>query len=153
MEPVLLSGDSRETTDAIARSIDIEHVRPELPAAQRGEEIRQLSEGGAVVAVIGRSPVDDSALSAADVSITLRAAAASNADWSVGLASDDVRDAARTLRIARRARDGARAILALNVVPPTLATLAVAFDLVSPAVAPCAALLGTLAAAFRARED
>lgn len=153
VEPVLLSGDSRETTDAIARSIDIEHVRPELPAAQRGEEIRQLSEGGAVVAVIGRSPVDDSALSAADVSITLRAAAASNADWSVGLASDDVRDAARTLRIARRARDGARAILALNVVPPTLATLAVAFDLVSPAVAPCAALLGTLAAAFRARED
>ena len=55
--------------------------------------------------------------------------------------------------LARRARDGARAILALNVVPPTLATLAVAFDLVSPAVAPCAALLGTLAAAFRARED
>lgn len=153
VEPVLLSGDSRETTDAIARSIDIEHVRPELPATQRGEEVRQLSEGGAVVAVIGRSPVDDSALSTADVSVTLRAAAASNADWSVGIASDDVRDAARALRIARRARDGARAMLALNLVPPTLATLAVAFDLVSPAVAPCAALLGTLAAVFRARED
>ena len=153
VEPVLLSGDSRETTDAIARSIDIEHVRPELPATQRGEEVEQLSDGGAVVAVIGRSPVDDSALTAADVSITLRAAAATNAEWSVGLASDDVRDAARALRIARRARDCARAMLALTLVPPTLATLAVAFGLVSPAIAPAAAVVGTLAAAFRARED
>lgn len=153
VEPVLLSGDSRETTDAIARSIDIEHVRPELPAAQRGDEVKQLSDGGAVVAVIGRSPVDDIALSAADVSITLRAAAATNADWSVGLASDDVRDAARALRIARRARDSARSILAVTILPPTVATLAVAFGLVSPAVAPVAALLGTLAGCFRSRED
>lgn len=153
VEPVLLSGDSRETTEAIARSIDIEHVRPDLPASQRGEEIRQLSDGGAVVAVIGRSPVDDVALTAADVSVTLRAAAASNADWSVGLATDDVRDAARALRIARRARDEARAALALTAVPPTLAALAVAFGLLSPALLPAFALLGTLAACFRARED
>lgn len=153
VEPVLLSGDSRETTDAIARSIDIEHVRPELPAAQRGDEVKQLSDGGAIVAVIGRSPVDDAALAAADVSITLRAAAATNADWSIGLASDDVRDAARALRLARRARDGARAMLALALVPPTLATLAVAFGLISPAIAPATALVGALAAAFRARED
>lgn len=153
VEPVLLSGDSRETTDAIARNIDIEHVRPELPAAQRGDEVRQLSEGGAVVAVVGRSPVDDIALGAADVSIALRATAASNADFGVGLASDDVRDAARAIRIARKARDGARTVLALAVVPATLAGLAIAFGLVGPAVAPAAALLGTLAALLRSRED
>jgi cation transport ATPase len=153
VEPVLLSGDSRETTDAIARSIDIEHVRPELPAAQRGDEVRQLSEGGAIVAVVGRSPVDDIALGAADVSVALRAAAASNADFSIGLASDDVREAARAIRIARKARDGARTVLALSVVPATLACLAIAFGLVSPAAAPASALLGTLAALLLSRED
>lgn len=153
IEPVLLSGDSRETTEAVARSIDIEHVRPELPASQRGGEIKQFSDGGAVVAVIGRSPIDDVALGAADVSVTLRAAAASNADFGIGLATDDVRDAARALRIARRARDDARAALALTAVPPTLAVLAVAFGLLSPALMPVFALLGTGAACLRSQEN
>lgn len=153
IEPVLLSGDSRETTEAVARSIDIEHVRPDLPASQRGDEIKQLADGGAVVAVIGRSPIDDVALGAADVSVTLRAAAASNADFGIGLATDDVRDAARALRIARCARDEARAALALTAVPPTLAILAVAFGLLSPALMPAFALFGTGAAYLRSREN
>ena len=71
VEPVLLSGDARETCEALGRALDIDHIRPELLPAERGDEIRRLADGGAVVAVIGRSPADDASLAAADVSIAL----------------------------------------------------------------------------------
>ncbi len=151
VEPVLLSGDSRETCEAIGRALDIEHVRPEVLPSERGEEIRRLSEGGAVVAVLGRSPTDDVALTAADVSVTLASAGASSAEWSVGLASDDVRDAAYALRIAHRTRAEGRLSLILTLAPGIGAALAVAFGIVPPAVAPLAALAGTLAVVLRLR--
>ncbi len=151
-EPVLLSGDSRETTEAIGRTIDIEHVRPEIPAASRGDEVKRLSDGGAVVAVVGRSPIDDVALSAADVSVTLASAGTTNAEWSVGLTSDDVRDAARAIRIAHTARHEARTTLTTVLVPSGVAALAVSFALVPPFVAPLAALASTLVGTLRLRE-
>jgi P-type E1-E2 ATPase len=153
VEPVLLSGDSRETTEAVGRSIDIEHVRPELLASQRGEEVQKLSDGGAVVAVVGRSPIDDVALGAADVSVALSAPAATNAEWSVGLVTDDVRDAARAIRIAHRAKDDAKKLLAACLVPAGTAALAAAFGLLPAAVAPVAALAGTLGACLKSREE
>ncbi|HEY2404979.1 MAG TPA: HAD-IC family P-type ATPase, partial [Polyangiaceae bacterium] len=94
VEPVLISGDARETCEAIGRALDIDHLRPEIAPAERGDEVRRLHDGGAVVAVVGRSPADDGALAAADVSIALAAAGVSAAEWSVQLCSDDVRDAA-----------------------------------------------------------
>jgi P-type E1-E2 ATPase len=125
VEPVLLSGDSRDTCEAIGRALDIEHVRPEVLPTERGEEIRRLSEGGAVVAVLGRSPVDDVALSAADVSVALGSAGSSAAEWAVGLASDDVRDAAFAIRIAHRTRAEARLGLILTLAPGIAARWAV----------------------------
>jgi cation transport ATPase len=148
VEPVLLSGDSRETTEAVGRSIDIEHVRPELLASQRGDEVQKLSDGGAVVAVVGKSPIDDVALGAADVSVALGAPAATNAEWSIGLVTDDVRDAAHAIRIAHRAKDDSRKLLAACLVPAGAAALAAAFGLLPAATAPVAALAGTLGASF-----
>jgi cation transport ATPase len=153
VEPVLLSGDSRETTEAVGRSIDIEHVRPELLASQRGEEVSKLSDGGAVVAVVGKSPIDDVALAAADVSVALGAPAATNAEWSVGLVTDDVRDAARAIRIAHRAKDDAKKLLAACLVPAGTVALAAAFGLLPAAMAPVAALAGTLGACLKSREE
>jgi P-type Cu+ transporter len=153
VEPVLLSGDSRDTCEAIGRALDIEHVRPEVLPTDRGEEIRRLCEGGAVVAVIGKSPVDDVALSAADVSIALGSAGSSAAEWSVGLASDDVRDAAFAVRIAHRARAEARLGLILTLAPGVAATLGFAFALGPPAIAPLAAFAGTLGAVLRLRAS
>jgi P-type Cu+ transporter len=151
VEPVLLSGDSRETCEAIGRALDIEHVRPEVLPTDRGEEIRRLCEGGAIVAVLGKSPVDDVALSAADVSIALGSAGSSAAEWSVGLASDDVRDAGYALRIAHRTRAEARLGLILALAPGAAAALGVAFALGPPAIAPLAAFVGTLGAVLRLR--
>jgi len=151
VEPVLLSGDARETCEAIGRALDIDHLRPEIPPNERGDEIRRLADGGAVVAVVGRSPADDSALAAADVSIALAAAGSSTAEWSVQLASDDVRDAAYAVRLAHDSRREARLGLALALAPALIGALLATLNLVPVAVAPLFALAGTIAALLKAR--
>jgi Cu+-exporting ATPase len=151
VEPVLLSGDSRETCEALGRALDIEHVRPELLPTERGDEVRRLADGGAVVAVIGRSPNDDLALSAADVAVALDAAGSSSAEWSIQLASDDVRDAAYAIFLAHRCRTEARIGLALALAPAVAGATAVAFSVVPPMAAPLAALVGALLSLFRVR--
>ena len=37
LEPVLLSGDTRETCEALGRAVDIDHIRPEVLPADRGD--------------------------------------------------------------------------------------------------------------------
>jgi cation transport ATPase len=151
VEPVLLSGDARETCEAIGRALDIEHIRPEVLPADRGDEVRRIADGGATVAVVGRSPTDDVALGAADVSAALSSAGSSTAEWGIQLASDDVRDAAYAIRLAHRARAEARLGLLLAAAPSAAGALGVALALVPPAVAPLVSVLGTLAALFRLR--
>lgn len=151
VEPVLLSGDARETCEAIGRALDIDHLRPEIPPNERGDEIRRLADGGAVVAVVGRSPADDSALAAADVSIALSAAGSSTAEWTVQLASDDVRDAAYAVRLAHDTRREARLGLALTLAPALIGALLATLNLVPVALTPLFALAGTLTALIKAR--
>jgi cation transport ATPase len=151
VEPVLLSGDARDTCEAIGRALDIDHLRPEIPPTERGDEIKRLADSGAVVAVVGRSPTDDGALAAADVSIALSSAGSSTAEWSVQLASDDVRDAAYAVRLAHDARREARLGLALTLAPALAGTALAALNLVPVAAAPLFALAGTLVAVIRAR--
>jgi P-type E1-E2 ATPase len=152
IEPVLMSGEARETCETIGRSLDIEHVRPEVLPTDRGAEVRALSEGGSVVAVIGHAAGDDGALGAADVAVAMSAAGSTPGEWAVALASDDVRDAARALAIPHAARDRARVAIALGATPGIVALLAIGFGIAPLAVAPLAALAGALAVGVRARE-
>jgi cation transport ATPase len=151
VEPVLISGDARETCEAIGRALDIDHLRPEIPPAERGDEIRRLADGGAIVAVVGRTPADDGALAAADVSIALASAGSSTAEWSVQLASDDVRDAAFAVRLAHDARREARIGLVLTLGPALIGAVLSVLGLAPTPLAPLCATLGTLAAVLRAR--
>ncbi|MEZ4221328.1 MAG: HAD family hydrolase [Polyangiaceae bacterium] len=153
VEPVLLSGDARETCEAIGRALDIEHIRPEVLPTERGDEVARLADGGAVVAVIGSSPADDVALSAAGVSVAIGNAGGTSAEWSVQLASDDVRDAALALRLAHEGRHQARTGLGIAVIPAALSALAVALAVLPPAAAPLIALLGSAAAALRPKNS
>ncbi len=151
VEPVLLSGDSRETCEALGHALDIDHLRPELAPAERADAIRRLMDGGAVVAVVGRSPADDLALGAGDVSIALATAGSTTAEWNVQLASDDVRDAAYALRLAHDARREARLALLLALTPGALASVAATLGLITPALGPIAAALGGALALIRLR--
>ncbi|HQB42717.1 MAG TPA: hypothetical protein PLV85_03890, partial [Polyangiaceae bacterium] len=99
---------------------------------------------GATVAMVGRLGEDEAALSAADVAIVLEAAGSAVGDWSVTLASDDVRDAADGLVAARRARLHARAAMFLGLAPGVASALAIAFGLLPPAFAPLAVLVSAV---------
>ncbi|WP_437976007.1 HAD family hydrolase [Sorangium sp. So ce295] len=151
IEPVLMSGDARETCEAIGRSLDIDHIRPEVLPADRGTEVRRLIDAGTSVAVLGHAGVDDAALGAADVSVALGAAGSAPADFSTVLASDDVRDAALSLALAHRTRLEARVGLALSVAPALVGAAVIAAFVLPPAYAPIASLLGGVMAVVHAR--
>ena len=152
IEPVLLSGEARDTCETIGRALDIEHVRPEVLPADRGAEVRALAEGGSVVAVVGSPPADDGALAAADVAVAMGAAGSTMGDWGVVVASDDVRDAALALSIPHAARERARLSLVLGATPGIAALFAIGFGVAPFALAPIGALIGALAVAVQARE-
>jgi cation transport ATPase len=150
---VLLAGDARETCEAIGRSLDIDHIRPEVLPAERGAEVRRLIEAGMSVAVLGHAGVDEGALGAADVAVALRAAGSSPGEFGVALASDDVRDGALALALAHRTRNEARLGLGLAVVPALVGAGAIAFGLLPPAFAPIASLIGGVMAVAHARRS
>jgi P-type E1-E2 ATPase len=149
IEPVLLSGDTRDTCEALGQALDIDHVRPEVLPSDRGDEIRRLIDGGAVVAVIGRSPVDDNALMAADLAVALTSTGASSAEFHVQLSSDDVRDAAFALRIGHHVRRELWHCLLFCVGTATAGAAVVAFSLLPIGAAPILALLGIGASVYR----
>lgn len=151
IEPILLSGDSRETCETIGRALDIEHVRPEILPAERAAEVRRLAESGAKAAVFGRTATDGAVLGAADVAVALQAAGTSPGEWQVSLVTDDIRDAALALTLAHRARAEGRTALLLALAPGITGALAVAFGLLPPVFAPLTGLLGGLLAATHAR--
>jgi cation transport ATPase len=151
IEPVLLSADARQTCEAIGRSLDIEHLRPEVADEEVAQTIRGLRETGAVVAVVGHSPVDDAALSAADVAVVLAGAGRGADGGCVSTVSDDVRDAAVALALAHRTRRQAAQTLGLVLGPACFGCLAIATRLLPPEYAPVAALLGTAAAVAHLR--
>jgi cation transport ATPase/YHS domain-containing protein len=152
IEPVLLSGEARETCETIGRALDIDHVRPEVLPGDRGAEVRALAEGGSIVGVIGHPAMDDGALGAADVAVAMGAAGSTPGEWAVALASDDVRHAALALAIPRAARGRAWGAIALGAIPGTIALLAIAFGVAPLAIAPLATLFGALAVAIHAKE-
>jgi Cu+-exporting ATPase len=152
IEPVLLAGDARETCEAIGRSLDIDHIRPEVLPADRGLEVRRLIEAGMGVAVLGHASVDELALGAADVAVALRAAGSTPGDFAVTLASDDVRDGALSLALAHKTRLEARVGLGIAVVPALVGAGIISFGILPPAYAPLASLLGGVMAVAHARR-
>jgi P-type E1-E2 ATPase len=149
IEPILLSGDTRDTCEAIGRALDIDHVRPEIMPTDRGDEIRRLTDGGAIAAVIGRSPADDSALANGNVSVSLATAGSGSAEWQFQLASDDVRDAALALRLAHRCRSEVRIGLTIAIATAGLGTLIVSLALAPLSTAPVLSFFGGIVALSR----
>lgn len=152
IEPVLLSGEARDTCETIARALDVEHVRPEILPSDRGAEVRALADGGHVVAALGHASTDDGALGAADVSIAMEAAGAAPGEWAVALASDDVRDAALSLTVPRACRDRSRTVVVVGALSQAAGALGIAFGITPPAIVPVLGVLAAAAAVSIVRE-
>jgi Cu+-exporting ATPase len=102
-EVVLISGDHRGTVEALARKLDIDHVKAELLPDERGAEVQRLRDAGGLVAVVGSPKHDESALLAADVPVVLGAAGDIAGERGLALATEDLRDAAIGLWLAHAA--------------------------------------------------
>jgi len=68
---VMVTGDNRRTAEIIGRRLGIEDIEAEVSPAQKGEIIKRLQAGGAVVAMAGDGVNDAPALASADVGIAM----------------------------------------------------------------------------------
>ena len=134
--PILLSGDSEETTAAVAAELGIERHGARLTPEMKAEEIGRLQSEGAIVAMVGDGVNDAPSLARANLSITVAGGtdiAGQTSD--VVLERDDlslvswfISAADSTRRVIRQNLGWA---LAYNAVALPLA----AFGLITPAIA------------------
>jgi P-type Cu+ transporter len=103
LAPVLLTGDSEETAQRVAREVGIERVLAEVYPADKVREVAQLQEAGRVVAMIGDGVNDAPALAQADLGLAVGTGTDVAVEASdLTLVSGDLRAAVDAILLARR---------------------------------------------------
>ncbi|HEV8250238.1 MAG TPA: heavy metal translocating P-type ATPase [Gaiellaceae bacterium] len=103
LQPVLLTGDARETAGRVAREVGIERVLAEVYPDEKVSEIQRLQAEGRRVAMVGDGVNDAPALAQADLGLAIGTGTDVAIEASdLTLVSGDLRAAADAIRLARR---------------------------------------------------
>ena len=139
LTPVLLTGDSEEAAEEVAKVVGIERVVAGVMPEQKAAEVRRLQAEGEVVAMVGDGINDAPALAQADLALALGTGTDVALEASdLTLVSGDLRAAADAIRLSRRVLATIKGNLfwafAYNVAAIPLAV----FGLLNPVVAAAA---------------
>jgi heavy metal translocating P-type ATPase len=101
----LLTGDSVQTAERIARELSLDHAFSQLLPEQKLMHIQRLQAGGSTVAMVGDGINDAPALAQADVGIAMGSGTdVARESGNVVLIGNNLLKVAETLKIARRCR-------------------------------------------------
>jgi P-type Cu+ transporter len=103
LKPVLLTGDSRETAERVAREVGVDRVLADVYPDDKVREIKRLQKNGGVVAMVGDGVNDAPALAQADLGLAIGTGTDVAIEASdLTLVSGDLRAAADAIRLARK---------------------------------------------------
>ncbi len=130
---VMLTGDARETAEAIGRELGVDEVWAELLPEEKVERIQRLEAEGGTVAMVGDGVNDGPALAVASVGIAMGAAgsdvAIQTAD--VALMSDDLSRLAYLRELSRTGRSVIQQNVAASLGTKLVLAAGVPFGVVS----------------------
>lgn len=102
IQPVLLSGDRRETAEQVAHAVGIDRVLAEVRPEQKAERVTALQREGQFVAMVGDGINDAPALAQADIGIAIGAGTDVAIEAAqVVLMRSDPADIARAIRLSK----------------------------------------------------
>ena len=136
LRTVLLTGDARPVAEAIGRRLGVSEVRAELLPLGKVDRVRELTQSGATVVMVGDGVNDAPALVEASVGIAMGSGTDVARECAgVVLIGDDLLKLVSTLRIARRCRRIIHANFIGTIVVDAVAMLLAAAGILTPILA------------------